>query len=462
MTTPDNISKANIAFALSVFKKLADANQAADVFFSPFSISAALAMVMLGARGNTAAQMSEVLGFTESDKPQPVEGAQPEAGAVPEAGAEPEQGAQPEEAQLEQTAQRPIRLFQSSRGQLRQQMQQRQAPSKLPRYLLKCLTPSDGNDDVHAGFAKLLSELNDPHTDYALFIANKLYGEQSYVFLKNFLDATRKHYSAELESVDFIKKLEAAVLKINTWVEEQTQGKIKELITKDVVDDSTKLVLVNAIYFKGKWQEQFKEEDTAEAPFRTNKNDSKQVKMMRQKTKFPLAFHPDLNLQILELPYQGSDLSMIIMLPKEIEDDTTGLEKLEKALTYETFEEWTRPDMFIKTEVKVSLPRFSLTETYKLKEVLISMGMIDAFSVEMSDFSGMSTRNDLVLSKVVHKAFIDVNKEGTESAAATAAVMTVRSATITETFNADHPFLFFIRHNSSRNILFAGRYCTPE
>uniref|UniRef100_A0A8C9Y6L8 Serpin B6 n=1 Tax=Sander lucioperca TaxID=283035 RepID=A0A8C9Y6L8_SANLU len=165
-------------------------------------------------------------------------------------------------------------------------------------------------------------------------------------------------------------------------------------------------------------------------------------------------------LHILEMPYKGKELSMLIFLPSEIEDSTTGLEK---QLIYENFMEWTRPDMMDYVEVQVGLPRFKMEETYNMEEVLVSMGMVDAF--KRPNFSDMSPTNDLVLSKVIHKAFVEVNEEGTEAAAATAAVMMVgccmhmRPPTM---FIADHPFLFFIRHNSSMSVLFAGRYCSPE
>uniref|UniRef100_A0A4W6G0Z6 Serpin B6 n=1 Tax=Lates calcarifer TaxID=8187 RepID=A0A4W6G0Z6_LATCA len=348
------LSKANTTFCLDLFRKLSDEDKTANVFFSPFSISSALAMVMLGARGNTATQMSE----------------------------------------------------------------------------------SHQENDVHSGFTKLLSELNKEDALYALSVANRLYGEQSFQFV-------------------------FCLVNINSWVEKQTQGKIKDLLSPEVLDSMTRLVLVNAIYFKGNWNKQFKEDYTADAEFRINKNDTKPVKMMQQKSKFSLATIPEANCQILEMPYEGEDLSMLIFLPNEIEGDTTGLEKLEKELTYEKFVEWTRPDLMGQTEVEVRLPRFKMEETYDLNKVLIGMGMVDAFSREKSDFSGMSSAIDLFLSKVVHKAFIEVNEEGTEAAAATAAAMSERSLMIPAMFIADHPFLFFIRHNTTMSVLFAGRFCSP-
>ncbi|XP_059182524.1 leukocyte elastase inhibitor-like isoform X2 [Centropristis striata] len=415
------LSKANTTFSLALLKKLGDNDSTANVFYSPFSISSALAMVMLGAGGNTHTQMSEVLCFTEAEKPQPAE------------------------------------------AQMMQMQMQQKVQSRIPAFLLKgCLKTKDCQDEVHVSFAQLLKELNKADAPYALNVANRLYGEQSYQFVEDFLGETRKHYNAELESVDFISKSEAARVNINNWVEEKTQGKIKDVLAEGVVDSSTMLVLVNAIYFKGHWNKQFKESATREAPFRVKKNDTKPVKMMYQKTKFPLTYIPEANCQILEMPYKGKELSMLIFLPNEMEDSSTGLEKLEKELSYENFVEWTRPDMMDDIEVQVGLPRFKMEESYDLKNVLVSMGMVDAFDMGSCNFSGMSPANNLVLSKVVHKAFVEVNEEGTEAAAATAAIVMLRCAMRPATFIADHPFLFFIRHNPSMSILFAGRYCSPE
>ncbi|XP_056155015.1 leukocyte elastase inhibitor-like isoform X2 [Lampris incognitus] len=383
MASSTPLSEANTTFSLDLLKKLTEEKKTGNVFYSPLSISSALAMVMLGARGNTATQMSESLQLQKAE------------------------------------------------------------------------------GDVHVGFAKLMSELNRPGTPYSLSLANRLYGEQSYQFVEEFLGETRKHYNAELVPVDFRTNSERARVDINTWVEKQTQDKIKNLLKKGIVDEMTRLVLVNAIYFKGNWDKQFKADLTSDSTFRLNKNETKTVKMMYQKGKFPLTFIPEVNCQILEMPYTGKDLSMVIILPNDMEDNTTGLEKIESKLTYESFVDWTRPDMMDKIEVKVGLPRFKMEETYDMNAILTSMGMRDAFDQRCSDFSGMSTANDLVLSTVVHKAFVEVNEEGTEAAAATAAVMMTRSSRMPAAFIADHPFLFFIRHNSSSSILFAGRYCSP-
>ncbi|XP_075888894.1 leukocyte elastase inhibitor-like [Nelusetta ayraudi] len=383
MATLSPLSKANTAFALDLLTKLSDEDKTKNVFFSPFSISSALTMALLGARGNTAQQMSE--GLKAKDSP----------------------------------------------------------------------------DDVSAGFKKLLSELNKPGAPYALSVANRLYGEQSFHFLKEYLESISKYYG-ELESVNFKSEFEAARLNINNWVEEQTQGKIKDLLANGVLDSTTKLVLVNAIYFKGTWEKIFKESNTCEAKFRINKNDKKLVKMMFQEDKFPFTFIPQVNCQILELPYKGKDLSMFIFLPQEVADGTTGLEKLEKELTYENFVEWTQPTRMDVVEVQVKMPRFKMEEEYGLKEVLVSMGMVDAFSASLSDFTGMSPVHGLFISNVVHKAIVEVNEKGTEAAAATGVIIKQQMYIPPKKFTADHPFLLFIQHNPSRSILFAGRCCNPE
>ncbi|KAF4082431.1 hypothetical protein AMELA_G00151710 [Ameiurus melas] len=415
----ETLSVANTSFALHLFTKIKEGNKTGNVFYSPLSISSALAMVSLGAAGNTATQMSEVLCFNKPVKPKSVQ---------------------------------PVAVQQAQQSQKVQ----------LPSALQKVLHHNKAKDDVHVSFNKLMAELNKAGAPYALSMANRLYGEQTYKFVEKFLKETKTHYHAELETVDFKANAESARVNINNWVEKQTKEKIKNLLEKGIVDDLTRLVLVNAIYFKGTWEKQFKVEATQEHPFKLNKKETKPVQMMNQKAKFPLAFIPDVRCKILEMPYKGKELSMLIMLPVEIEDNTTGLEKLENQLTYDNFMEWTRPDMMDPVEVQVSLPRFKLEEAYDLNEQLISMGMVDAFDKVKCDFSHMSPCDDLVLSKVVHKSFVEVNEEGTEAAASTAVVMMMRCAMLPpECFVADHPFLFFIQHKPTRSILFCGRYSSP-
>lgn len=210
-------------------------------------------------------------------------------------------------------------------------------------------------------------------------------------------------YGAELTSVDFQHASEDARKVINEWVKGQTEGKIPELLVTGVVDNMTKLVLVNAIYFKGNWQEKFMKEATADASFRLNKKDTKTVKMMYQKKKFPYGYIQDLKCRVLELPYQGEELSMVILLPDDIEDESTGLKKMEEQLTLEKLHEWTKRENLALIEVNVHLPRFKLEESYNLNSHLAHLGVEDLFNSK-ADLSGMSGARDLFISKIVHKS----------------------------------------------------------
>uniref|UniRef100_A0A8C2CQH7 Serpin B6 n=1 Tax=Cyprinus carpio TaxID=7962 RepID=A0A8C2CQH7_CYPCA len=432
------LSSANTQFSLNLFKKISGGNTSKNVFYSPISISSALAMVSLGAKGNTATQMFKVLGFTNTAKPD---------------------AATPVPHQQAQKPQMPCGV----KGQHEPSMTQQTQKSELPPQLKKSpAQPTPGQkteDQIHSSFNKLMSELKKPGAPYVLSLANRLYGEQSYQFVEKFLNDAKRYFEAGLEEVDFKKKSDAARVDINKWVEKNTQGKIKDLLPQGAIDEMTRLVLVNAIYFKGNWEKKFPKDATRDGQFKLNKTQTKPVKMMQQKAQFPLALIPEMDSQVLELPYVGKNLSMLIILPSEIQDETTGLQQLEKAVTYEKLMEWTKPSKMRQQEVEVFLPRFKMEETYDMKSLLISMGMEDVFDGQKVNLSGMSPSYDLVLTKVIHKAFVEVNEEGTEAAAATGVVVANRS--FAQMFIADHPFLFFIRHNPSNSILFYGRFCSP-
>uniref|UniRef100_A0A8C2E3M5 Serpin B6 n=1 Tax=Cyprinus carpio TaxID=7962 RepID=A0A8C2E3M5_CYPCA len=432
----ERLSAANTQFSLNLFKKISGGNASGNVFYSPISISSALAMVSLGARGNTAAQMFKVLGFNNPAKPD---------AATPV---------------THQQAQKP-QIACGVKGQHEPPMMQQ--TQKLEQKSPAQLTPGQKiEDQIHSSFNKLMSELKKPGAPYVLSLANRLYGEQSYQFVEKFLSDAKRYYEAGLEEVDFKKKSEDARVDINKWVEKNTQEKIKDLLPQGSIGEMTKLVLVNAIYFKGNWEKKFPKEATRDGQFKLNKTHTKPVKMMRQKSKFPLALIPEMNSQVLELPYVGKNLSMLIILPNEIQDETTGLQKLEKALTYEKLMEWTKPSKMLQEQVQVSLPKFKMAETYGMVQFLRSMGMEDVVDLQKVNLSGMSPNNDLVVSKVIHKAFVEVNEEGTEAAGATGVVIETTSMPLDpKTFIADHPFLFFIRHNPSNSILFYGRFCSP-
>ncbi len=329
----------------------------------------------------------------------------------------------------------------------------------------------------HEGFRELRKATKTGGVE--LTLANRLWGQRGYNFLPEFLEATERCYGARLAEVDFCAAAEEARLQINAWVEEQTAEKIRDLIPAGMLDPLTRLVLTNAIYFKGSWNHEFDEADTAAAPFWTAPGTAHPVQMMHQTESLRCGEFD--RLQVLEIPYResqiefrspqaghveaveipdsGSDLVMCILLPRRID----GLQEVESRLTTATFREWTT----LRTcEVDASIPRFRIESSFLLNEPLASLGMQQAFSPEEADFSRMSDEPEgLFIAAAIHKAFVDVNEKGTEAAAATAIVMMERCAKVFEepkVFRADHPFLFLIRDRKTRLIHFIGRVVNPE
>ena len=310
---------------------------------------------------------------------------------------------------------------------------------------------------LHSAFSSLETQLKDYVKEgIELNIANALWLQTGYNFLKDFLELTEEHYDAGLNHVDFAKDSEAARKKINIWVEQKTNNRIQKLIKPGMITPLTRLVLTNAIYFKGEWANQFEEELTQENPFYITPENTVDVPMMNQEDRFKY-FESD-ELQILEVPYKGDDLSMVILLP--IKKD--GLTELEDSVNTDRFQEWM--NALAWRQVTVFFPKFTMTCEFKLGSALADMGMPIAFTGE-ADFSGMTGEKDLFISEVVHKAFVDVSEEGTEAAAATGVIMELTSVvepTLPAVFRADHPFIFMIRDNHSGSILFIGRVVDPS
>uniref|UniRef100_A0A8C8T9P7 Serpin B6 n=1 Tax=Peromyscus maniculatus bairdii TaxID=230844 RepID=A0A8C8T9P7_PERMB len=379
LASRESLREANGTFALNLLKILGE-DSSKNVCFSPMGISSALAMVCMGAKGDTASQMIQALS------------------------------------------------------------------------LVKC--SSSGGGDVHQGFQSLLSEVNKTGTQHLLKTANRLFGEKTFAVLASFKDSCRNFYEAEMEELDFQGDTEQSRQHINTWVAKKTEDKIRELLSPGTLNSDTLLVLVNAVYFKGNWEKQFNKQDTWEMPFKISKNKEKPVQMMFKKSTVNMTYIEEISTKILLLPYADNELNMIIMLP----DERVELRTVEKEITYEKFIEWTRLDKMDEEEVEVFLPRFKLEENYDMKEFLCKLGMTDAFE-NRADFSGISSKEGLFLSKVVHKSFVEVNEEGTEAAAATAANVSYNC--MSPCFFADHPFLFFIQHVKTNGILFCGRFSSP-
>ncbi|XP_032648313.1 leukocyte elastase inhibitor-like [Chelonoidis abingdonii] len=412
-----SISEATTKFSLDFFKVLNEDRPSGNIIYSPLSISAALGMVLLGARGNTAARIQKELNFTELR-----ENENPGPGSSSEA----------------------TRNDDNSESS-------RKLPFP-PQRSVQCDIPGG----IHSQFHDIFSAINKP-TTYELANANRLYGEQTFQFLQEYLSCIQKLYQAELKPSDFLNAAEETREQINLWVETFTKGKIKDLFAPGTLSAATVLVLVNAIFFKGQWEVEFKKENTKERPFQINKTTSKPVKMMYQKGKYKIATIEEHDCQVLELPHKGGDLSMYILLPK----DYTGLTELEKELTYEKLSTWNSPDHLKEDEVEVSLPQFKIETSAQLNKYLQALGMTDVFRPGVSDLSGMAKEGGLFLSHVVHKAFIEVNEEGTVAAAATGTGISTTSTRIPVQFVADHPFLFFIRHQKTKCILFYGRFSSP-
>lgn len=288
-----------------------------------------------------------------------------------------------------------------------------------------------------------------------LSIANALWGQTGYTFRPEFLSDLRQYHASELHLVDFSGQRETARRSINGWVEEKTGGVIRDLVKQGVVTPETRLVLTNAIHFKGLWASQFSLKDTGPGLFTTVTGESIPVEMMDQTGDF--RYLETSGVKVLELPYTGGGLSMVIILP----DKYRGLPEIEKSLHLQLLKTWiTDLSTRYPEQVRVRLPRFTVSTEFDLSKTLARMGMPDAFEAG-ADFSGMTGSRELFISSVIHRAFVEVNEEGSEAAAASAAVMT-KSAFMVREFQADHPFLFLIRENRNGTILFMGRVIDPK
>lgn len=296
-------------------------------------------------------------------------------------------------------------------------------------------------------YGKVLGSLDG---NKSLKIANKLYIMEKYSVKQKFHELAKTGFRSEAESVNFEDSTGTAK-KINTWVEQKTNDKIKDLISADSLDGMTRMVLVNAIHFKGTWTHQFNPESTRPMPFWTSETESVDVPMMTTKKHFKHGVFEELGFAALELTYSDSDVSMLILLPNE----RNGLPKLE-----ENLQNIDIPDLLTKMysqEVEVFLPKFKIEFDLDLKETLEKLGMGTMFS-DSADFSELLEQNDpLKVSKVVHKAFIEVNEEGAEAAAATGMIMMAMCLIIPVEFNVNHPFYFALINRKDNLVAFNGR-----
>lgn len=285
--------------------------------------------------------------------------------------------------------------------------------------------------------------------------ANAIWVDQHFPILGTFQTAVEEKYGANIRPADFASQPDAERLKINEWVETKTRNKIKNLLPEGSVNSMTRLLLVNAIYFKGDWLHAFDPEQTSNATFQTLENGTVDVPMMRlKKTRFNYGENDC--FQTLELPYKGEEVSMLLILPRAAD----GIKHIEECFAPGNLETCTKG--MRKRDVNVFLPRFKVESTFSsLKRDLAALGLTDAFNAQRADFSGISDQ-PLYISDVVHKAFVEVNEKGTEAAAATGIIMRTTSIPAPpKTFRADHPFIFLIRENRSGAVLFMGKIINP-
>lgn len=380
-----SVVNANNRFSCDLYRNLTTGTPAEgnNIFFSPFSLSSALAITYEGARGTTADEIRSVFNF----------------------------------------------------------------PKNSTR--------------MREGFASVNTLINRNDAGYTLSTANALWADTGYPFLPGYTGIAEQYYAANTSTLDFTGQPEASRTTINSWVEEKTNNKIRNLLPKGSINSLTRLVITNAVYFKGTWQKQFDQNKTSDAPFKTPDGRTVTVRMMaRVDEEGVYPYMENADLQVLSLPYtstEGKGLSMLVLLPKE-----GNLSAIDPYLDPARLNALRQEES--SRQVMVYFPKFKVESTYSLADTLGAMGMPTAFSGN-ADFSGMDGRKDLYINDVIHKAYIDVNEQGTEAAAATAVIMWAKGVVETEepvpVFRADHPFVFLITENDSGAILFAGGVTNP-
>ncbi|XP_044897011.1 serpin B7 isoform X2 [Felis catus] len=311
---------------------------------------------------------------------------------------------------------------------------------------------SNTQPGLQSQLKRVLSDINTSHRDYELSIANGLFAEKVFDFHKNYIECAEKLYNAKVERVDFTNDVEDTRYKINKWIENETHGKIKNIFQEGSISSSAVMVLVNAVYFKGKWESAFSKNETLNCRFRSPKCPGKAITMMHQERKFNLSVIRDPPMQVVELKYHGG-ISMYIMLPEN------DLSQIENKLTFRNLMQWTDPRKMSSQYVEVFLPRFKIEKNYEIKHHLRALGLKDIFDESRADLSGVAAGGRLYLSKMMHKSYIEVAEEGTEAAAATGNNIVEKQLPESRVFRADHPFLFVIRKDDI--ILFSGKVSCP-
>lgn len=319
---------------------------------------------------------------------------------------------------------------------------------------------SDNETVRRSSFAGIYNILNEENEEFELETANALWAEQSYKFLDSYVGLSDDFYKANTKNMDFVNAAEASRQEINAWVEGKTNNLIKDLIPQGVITDLTRLVITNAVYFKGQWLFEFDKEKTEERPFIVSDREMVQAPMMQLKDDSAIFRYTETDsIQVLEMPYKGDRLSMLVLLPQK--HDLSDLsEELDSKMIGDL------ADAMAPQEVIVMMPKFKFETKYLMAENLKEMGMKKAFESGVADFSGMDGTKALSISQVIHQTFVEVGELGTEAAAATGIVIGVNSMPPMNEepipiFNANHPFIFLIKERGTGAILFLGKVENP-
>lgn len=316
---------------------------------------------------------------------------------------------------------------------------------------------------LKVSLGEIVDDLNTETDDYELKNANALWIQKDFAVKKQYISNVENYYSGNVENLDFVEEPEESKNTINNWVEEQTNDKIKDLIPDGAINKKTRLIITNAIYFNGKWQNEFDKEATKKDDFYPSGDEELLVDMMYTKQYF--SYGENSKAKIIELPYKGDNLCMYVVLP-----DKNDINDFETDFSVGDYEKL-KSDMDSEYEVKTWIPKFKFETKIELSSSLTEMGIVDAFDNDKANFSEISDEQiseRLKISKVIHQAFVDVQEEGTEAAAATAVIMETcesveepKPVPIRE-FRADHPFMFFIEDKNTGCILFMGKVGSPE
>ena len=313
------------------------------------------------------------------------------------------------------------------------------------------------NNDIDE-FSKDYMNLTDfsqkKKSDINFHNANSLWIQENLKLNQNFLDINKQYFTSSLHLTDFVKESEKSRLNINKWVEKNTNNKITNLLQPSSIDNTTRLVLVNALYFKGAWKDKFNKEKNTEDNFQIDKKDY--VKTVFMNRYINSWYYSDKYSQIIDIPYSNENISLMIILPKSYKK----LRKLERKLDYEYYSNYIQNRK--KRRISLSLPKFKIESEFDLNKTLSELGIKDAFT-EAADFSGITNAEKLYISKVVHKANISVDEEGTEAAAATAVMMRKTSILLEDVdFIVNKPFIYILRNNENDCIYFMGKIVNPN